>query len=879
MKNYYTYKPPILIFFFICVMGSVIFTACTRDESKNNWDINFDAVPPQQTFSQQKSKAPVQQEVIQTQTEHPKSLPAIHAPFLLKTKWHQHFPFNKALPIIDGQHVVVGCVNIALAQILYYYKYPLQGNGIAHHSWQDQTFTSVLNRRLYWDKMPVTIRPDTANYSIDELAALIRDISMINQTQFGIGPHEQSGAAFDMNRFVSYFGFSDEIQQTNSNNPQFFDIINKELDARRPVLISIQGHPIDHMAIVDGKTNRNGRTLYHINMGWGGQYNRFYDLSQPIVLESLSNEQSIGQTYRFSNHINLYYPIKPCRKKTCTSNNLEKNDQITGNQIKGQFDSKTDQDRYENILLKGITVIQGNRGYANQAFYIHIYDRFHQLLSSHAPKSKITQYDFEPDIYHFTVSLCQNKTQALHCYELESDYADYDIRISTEVMTEDEKIDLFNNSSPPVIQNELTDIILPRNFKKHIIRVDAFHPMGLPVTLSVKTDSNVIRAHMDDHFLIITNESPKNLLPSKIQITAETNGIKTEASFNLMFSAQRVWFGKLIDIPGQFNHQNSQNSHRIILENRCRLTGYNGFMNQAFYIKISDKTGKVIVDATNQPIDQYFDRGIYQLQTALKVEQHQQTHRSKTISTNYYQYQKGLGDQYVIHAYCPNFNYDLDLLFQDNIDSPPVFQTVFQPIILGKNAKGLSIPIAVIDPDGDKIVLSAGSDHPDIEVRIEKNTLKIIPHSPEVKTTAKIMISANANQKQTHAEFSVFVSKINVSIGKNFELKGYFTSQDDRNHHPVILSGDCQITGFNGFNNQAFFNEILDKNMDTVMPASEYTIENYFNGLYFIKTSLKNRSRYYPYIADKSDRYTVKVSCSEADLDDSFIENLLWSMD
>ena len=866
------------VFFFFYIIVSFTFNSCTRDESKNNWDINWDSVQSQKNTPIESPKTPSEKQIKrQKLSTQKKRSPNNEAPFLLKTKWHQHFPFNKALPTIEGQHVVVGCVNIALAQILFYYQHPIQGHGIAHHTWQGQTFTSDLNRRLYWNKMPVSVNPDTPDYEIDELAAIIRDISMINQTQFGLGPHEQSGAAFDMNKFISYFGFSDKLKQTSSDNPEFFNIIDNELYARRPVLISIQGHPIDHMAIVDGKTYRNGIKLYHINMGWGGQYNRFYDLKKPITLKAINNQQSIGQTYQFSNNITLYYPIKPCEKNNCTRNNLEENDRITNNHIKGKFDYNTDQDRYEDILLKGVTVIQGNRGYSNQAFYINIYDRFYQLLSSNAPKTNISQFDFEPDVYHFSVSLCRRDSQAIHCYELLEDFSEYDIRISTEVLTEDEKIEIFSNIEPPVIQNELSDIILPRSFKEHIIRVDTFHPMGLPVKISVETDSNNngIDVQMDDHFLVINNISSKNLLPSRITVTAETHGIKTRASFNLMFSAKRVWFGKTIDIPGEFTNQDSQSYHRVILENSCRITGFNGFMNQAFYIKILNKAGQVVIDSTNQTIENYFDRGIYQLQTSLKVEQQYKTIRNKTISTNYFKYQKGMGDQYVINVYCPDFNHDLDLLFQDNTDSPPVFQTVFQPIIIGKNDKAFFIPIDVVDPDGDKITLSGGSDHPDIEVRIEDNNLKIIPHLPEVKTIARIIISATANNKQTHAELTVFVAKIKVSAGKSFELKGRFRSQKDVHHHPVILSGDCQIEGFNGFKNQAFFNEILDKDMQTLMPASEYTIENNFNGLYYIKTSLKNRSKYYPYVENKSDDYTIKVSCDDADLDDGFIEKLL----
>jgi len=845
--------------------------ACTQDDSQNTWDINWEPTNPISLPATSSNPMNSKNQVSLSKKRD------IKAPYLLKTQWHQHYPFNKALPMRDGHRVVVGCVNIALAQMLYYYQYPLHGHGVVHHQWQGESFTAVLDRRLYWNKIPAVITQNTPDYAIDELAALIRDISMINHTQFGIGPYAQSGAAFDMNRFVTAFGFSREMERIESTNPNFFHLLDQELDSQRPLLVSIQGQPIDHMAIIDGKTHSYGKTLYHINMGWGGQHDRFYDLTQPITLDAISSQRSIGQTYRFTGHITLYYPIRPCKKDTCTATNLETNDQITGTRIQGYFDNKSDQDRYENILLKGPTVIHGDRGYANQAFYIQIYDRYHQLIADYAPKSKAVQYDFDPDIYHLTVSLCQNREQSIHCYELVPGFEAYDIQVNTGVMDTNEKQAISDDIGPPIIQNKQLDIILPRNFNEHTIRIDAFHPIGLPVGLSVHpNETNGIRASMNDHFLVIRNRHHQRPTATKLVVTAETQGIQTQLEFDIMFSGKRVWFGQHIDIPGEFQNQDDKNVHRVILENRCRLTGFNGFMNQAFYMQVLDKQGNVVVGVTDQEIERYFDRGIYQIQTSLKVARTQKSRQRQTISTKYYQYQKGIGDQYVIHTFCPDFDHDQDLLYQDNTDSPPMFQKEMPPLILGINSKRLTIPVDVIDPDGDTIYLSASSDHPEIEARVINNALTIIPHSPSMKTIAQVTVSATANQKTSQIAFPVFIDKHPIDMGKQITLKGIFSDPDDQNVHPVILSGDCVISGYNGFRNQAFFIEILDKNMNMIMPPTDYNIQNYFDGKYIIRTGLKYRSRFFPYIEGSSDQYTLSVSCPDMDLGEMFVESALW---
>ncbi len=53
---------------------------------------------------------------------------------LLSTEWGQGVPYNNLCPAIDGTKCLTGCVATALAQVLYYYRFPLQGLG--NHSYQ-----------------------------------------------------------------------------------------------------------------------------------------------------------------------------------------------------------------------------------------------------------------------------------------------------------------------------------------------------------------------------------------------------------------------------------------------------------------------------------------------------------------------------------------------------------------------------------------------------------------------------------------------------------------------------------------------------------------------------------------------------------------------
>lgn len=857
----------------MCLCGLIFFSACTSEDAQDGWEIKSHPMESQKTIVKKETTKP--SVVKEDQTTRSKSSELKNA-YLILTKWHQNYPFNKALPIFEGNRVLAGCVNIAVAQLLYYHRYPLQGHGIIHHQWKDQSFTSVLNRQIHWEKMPLVFTPETPDYAIDEMAALIRDISMMNQTQFGIGANKESSkASLDVTGFINHFGFSDEMQQIRSENPHFFDIIDQELNEFRPVLLSIEGEPIGHMAIIDGKMDREGIILYHVNMGWGGHHNRFYDLRSPIVLESKDDQHGLWDPYIFTNNLIIYAPIKPCPKESCLTIKPEHNDKIRKNKIRGSFDTNIDQDRYENIFLKGATSIEGERGFGNKAFYIFVYNRFYQLETSFVSNSKTIHYTFKPDIYHVCASLCQNMSEDKHCFEWSPYSAHYHIQINTGVMSKKERKEIRADTGPPVFQNQLKNIILPRGFKEHIVRMNVFHPMGLPVTLSVDSDTDLtgIQTCLDDHFLILTNKLKTNKKFAQIIVTAETKGFKEQETFNLIFSGKRILSEKRVDIPGKFKNQNAMNKHRVILENECRITGYNGYKTQAFYFSIYDKFGQVVVPPVDKPINQYFDRGIYEIRTALRKEQNSSSH--------YYQYQRGEGDQYLINAYCPELTDDMVFLLEDNEDTPPEFQEEFNPIIIGENADPFTLTIDVFDPDGDEISISAGSDHPDIGVQVKDNLVTIEPHSPGVRSLAEITVCATANNKQTKKTFPIFVAENDISMGQNFELSGVFGYQDDVHFYAVILSGDCKISGDNGYSKPCFYYEILDHNKDVVIPDSNYDLVNYFNGLYYIKTSLSNSltNRYYEYTMGDGDKYTVSVSCPDIVIEELDIRQMLWPLE
>lgn len=54
---------------------------------------------------------------------------------LLTTTWGQGDPFNSMCPKVNGALAPTGCVATAMAQILYFYRYPVQGRARATTPW------------------------------------------------------------------------------------------------------------------------------------------------------------------------------------------------------------------------------------------------------------------------------------------------------------------------------------------------------------------------------------------------------------------------------------------------------------------------------------------------------------------------------------------------------------------------------------------------------------------------------------------------------------------------------------------------------------------------------------------------------------------------
>ncbi len=192
---------------------------------------------------------------------------------LVKTKWGQGWPYNKFCPEDengDNGHTLAGCNAVAIAQILNYWESPQKPHGTVEYESGSYGLQTVNFDEVTYD---------FTNMNDDAIAELMYHSAVATQSQFG-AKSTSAYPDFIWNTLVPNFNYSPNAYSYYGLNygwQEAFEIdINKELEAKRPILYSawpsdtnIEGHTF----IIDGRDNNE---LYHINWGWDGNYDGYY---------------------------------------------------------------------------------------------------------------------------------------------------------------------------------------------------------------------------------------------------------------------------------------------------------------------------------------------------------------------------------------------------------------------------------------------------------------------------------------------------------------------------------------------------------------------------------------------------------------------------
>ncbi len=225
--------------------------------------------------------------------------------YLLTSQWNQGYPYNKFNPEMDNELTLTGCVQTALAQLMRYHAHPVSGSGVFTHTWNGQILTAVMNRPFNWSIMPDSVDGSVEQYQQEEVAALMRDLGILNEANFDT---EATSAYFHYDAFERAFNYAPVLTMV-SDHADFFSTIVDQINQQYPVLLSLPGH----LAVADGYASDESGKKVHINLGWGGAYDDYYFLDETIE----------AGNYTFEPDLEIYYNIHPCQDDECNPYPLE----------------------------------------------------------------------------------------------------------------------------------------------------------------------------------------------------------------------------------------------------------------------------------------------------------------------------------------------------------------------------------------------------------------------------------------------------------------------------------------------------------------------------------------------------------------------------
>lgn len=197
---------------------------------------------------------------------------------LVSTTWDQGNYYNDSCPEdpnswFDGR-VPTGCVATALAQILKYHAYPVNGSGwhTYNHPLYGDLTANFANTAYNWTAMPNNLWGP--NSKIAQLMYHCGVAVEMDYSPYASGAPSQNAAM----AFIHFFNYSlgtKLVSRVNYSDPEWISLLTNELDNNRVCYYAGYG-TAGHAFVLDGYDTDG---YFHFNWGWSGWYNGFFDLN------------------------------------------------------------------------------------------------------------------------------------------------------------------------------------------------------------------------------------------------------------------------------------------------------------------------------------------------------------------------------------------------------------------------------------------------------------------------------------------------------------------------------------------------------------------------------------------------------------------------
>ena len=216
---------------------------------------------------------------------------------LIKTNWNQGNPYNNLCPMIDGEHVVTGCVATSMAQVMFYHKCPATDCSCAPiPAYSTNTLNSAKEEielaipalgatSFDWKNMISNYESgDNVVGTAEEqlaVAELMQYCGSSIEMMYGLKNNGGSSAYNEAIPFAlkTYFGYDGGISHAYRKNYSYeawVNLIYNELAANRPVILGGQSMGGGHSFVCDGYDTGD---YFHMNWGWGSNGDGYFQLS------------------------------------------------------------------------------------------------------------------------------------------------------------------------------------------------------------------------------------------------------------------------------------------------------------------------------------------------------------------------------------------------------------------------------------------------------------------------------------------------------------------------------------------------------------------------------------------------------------------------
>ena len=209
-------------------------------------------------------------------------------PLLGDIKFGQGDPFRGKTPIRNSQHCLAGCVAVAMAQIMTYYRHPEVCHGSISYKTETLNITVSLDLegyRIDWDNILPNYLNGYSSVQAEAVADLLYACGATTRMDYNLDG-SGTNAEYVGDALVTFFGYSSDVEslaRADYTDAKWYEILQTELKAGRPILMrSMQPSGAGHAYVMDGYYVQKGYEKYpyfHFNWGWEGKEDGWFLLN------------------------------------------------------------------------------------------------------------------------------------------------------------------------------------------------------------------------------------------------------------------------------------------------------------------------------------------------------------------------------------------------------------------------------------------------------------------------------------------------------------------------------------------------------------------------------------------------------------------------